>query len=138
MTRRVHSRNKGARFERWLAAYLRDALGLDDSVIRRGLPQSGGAIEPDVVAPMVWIEAKHWNRVTPALIRRTIDQARSQCGGRIWIAVIKETRGEIRCFADREGWPAEFGIAEMVALLTALYYEKGVFDVRNKSKGHDR
>lgn len=57
------SRDKGAAFEREVAARFRDLTGLNDS-IRRGRQDSkdrfvGGTHEPDVVGvPGLWIEAK--------------------------------------------------------------------------------
>lgn len=67
---KLHSRNKGKRFERHVANALK-AMGIP---ARRGLTQSRGAIEPDVVIegrPDIWVECKHHIRVD---IRETLRQ----------------------------------------------------------------
>lgn len=48
-------RNKGARWEREIATRLREVF--HGAEIRRG-QQGDGAVRPDVVCPLVWVEAK--------------------------------------------------------------------------------
>ena len=85
----INSRAKGARFERWVANWLK-GFGLN---ARRGQQFSGGPDSPDVVGwPGVHIEAK-------AVERLNIDQAMSQAvgdaGTNLPLVIHKRNRGPV-------------------------------------------
>jgi len=74
----INSRDKGARFEREVAAWFRDTL-LDPQA-RRGQQFAGGTDSPDVVLPgMEWlhIEAKHVEKLN---IYKAMEQAKRDAG----------------------------------------------------------
>ena len=74
----INSRDKGARFEREVAAWFRDTL-LDPDA-RRGQQFAGGTDSPDVVLPnMEWlhIEAKHVEKLN---IYKAMEQAKRDAG----------------------------------------------------------
>jgi len=74
----INSRDKGARFEREVAAWFRDSL-LDPDA-RRGQQFAGGTDSPDVVLPnMEWlhIEAKHVEKLN---IYKAMEQAKRDAG----------------------------------------------------------
>jgi len=53
----LHSRNKGKRFERFVAKMMKTIYG---DVVRRGWQSRSGQDEPDVICPDWWIECKHY------------------------------------------------------------------------------
>lgn len=72
-------RRKGHNWEREVAKAFREALGLSDKAVKRGLsqPRGGTAEEPDVVLPPElpwWVECKVGARVNPA---GALEQART-------------------------------------------------------------
>lgn len=72
-------RRKGHAWERDVARAFREALGLSDKAVKRGLsqPRGGTAEEPDVILPPGlpwWVECKVGARVNPA---GALDQARA-------------------------------------------------------------
>lgn len=86
----LRSRNKGAGWERDLAARWRERFGLD---CKRGIGQSRNAAEVSDVdgLPGFWIECKHGALPNP---RAALAQAIEACGERpLWCAaVIKDDR----------------------------------------------
>lgn len=91
---KIDARNKGKMFERRVANAMK-AAGLS---ARRGLTQSGGAIEPDVVVDgaEVWIECKHRRRVdiAAAIAQAEHDAGRANNAGTI-VIVGRDTGGDI-------------------------------------------
>lgn len=82
--------NKGKRFERWLANYLSGYFKdeLFSNGIARGANQSrGGAEEPDVRFPLLWIEAKRHKKCKPT---HALRQAIKDTDGRIPVAVCRD------------------------------------------------
>lgn len=70
----INSKRKGKRFELAVVHELRAWPGLKEA--RRGLTQSRGALEPDVVADWPWwIECKSRSALTPALVTHAMAQA---------------------------------------------------------------
>lgn len=71
-------RRKGHSWEREVAKAFREALGLDEKAVKRGLsqPRGGTGEEPDVVLPASlpwWVECKVGARVNPVA---ALEQAR--------------------------------------------------------------
>ena len=82
------SNNKGKRWEREVAAMIREAMPGAD--IRRGWQDRAGSDEPDVICPVYWVEAKHHKLTNP---RAALRQATSDASpGRVPIAVCKDDR----------------------------------------------
>ena len=90
----INSRDKGARFEREVAAWFRDTL-LDPEA-RRGQQFAGGTDSPDVVLPnMEWlhIEAKHVEKLN---IYKAMEQAKQDAGkGKIPTVFMRKNREEM-------------------------------------------
>jgi hypothetical protein len=93
----INSRNKGKVFERLVANLLKTWPGLGDA--RRGLTQSGGAIEPDVTALAwpFWTELKSRRRVDvrAALAQAQRDTLASQGAARPTLMIGRDTGGDI-------------------------------------------
>ena len=88
----INSRDKGARFEREVAAWFRDTL-LDPDA-RRGQQFAGGTDSPDVVLPnMEWlhIEAKHVEKLN---IYNAMKQSKGDCGSGKIPTVFMRKNGE--------------------------------------------
>ena len=83
------SRRKGAAWERALVHRFRDAM--PGAYIRRGLQYRDGAECADVIAPKMWLEAKHHHRTN---LRAALAQAQEASRGRgLWpIAICKDDR----------------------------------------------
>ena len=89
---KINSRDKGARFEREVAAWFRDTR-LDPEA-RRGQQFAGGTDSPDVVLPnMEWlhIEAKHVEKLN---IYKAMEQSKNDCGSGKIPTVFMRKNGE--------------------------------------------
>ena len=83
----INSRSKGARFEREIAAWLRDTFGVE---ARRGQQFAGGPDSPDVIGwPGVHIEAKHVERLN---IEDAMAQAERDAGDAVPVVIHKRNR----------------------------------------------
>ena len=83
----INSRSKGARFEREIAAWLRDTFGVE---ARRGQQFAGGPDSPDVIGwPGVHIEAKHVERLN---LEDAMKQAERDAGDNLPVAIHKRNR----------------------------------------------
>ena len=83
----MNSRNKGARFERELAAWLRDTFGV---AARRGQQFAGGPDSPDVIGwPGVHIEAKHVERLN---VEDAMLQAERDAGDAVPVVIHRRNR----------------------------------------------
>jgi len=84
----VHSRDKGARFERWVADWFRTTFG---TPAHRGQQYKGGPESPDVVGAMpgVHVECKHVERL---YLYKAMEQARRDAGSFIPIVISKSNR----------------------------------------------
>ena len=83
----MHSRRKGARFERELVWRFREVM--PGAEVRRGLQSRGGEVA-DVDCPVFWIEAKRGKRPN---VRGALRQAEHDAPkGRIPVAVIRDDR----------------------------------------------
>ena len=92
----INSRSKGARFERELAAWLRDTFGVE---ARRGQQFSGGSDSPDVIGwPGVHIEAKHVEKLN---IETAMLQAERDAAGRAVPVVIHKRNRTARMLTVR-------------------------------------
>lgn len=85
----IHSKNKGARFEREVAQILQDA-GFES---RRGLQYSGSPDSPDVVSTFPFhIEAK---RVEKLNLENAVQQSKKDAGNKDYCVIHKKNRGEV-------------------------------------------
>lgn len=96
---RINSKEKGKVGERELAKVIAEVTGEE---ARRGLSQSGGAIEADVVGlDGHWVESKFYKNI--AAIRH-LDQAKRDAsangGGVIPVACVRENRGPWAAIVD--------------------------------------
>ena len=92
MSGKINSRSKGARFERELAAWLRDTYGISDA--RRGQQFAGGSESPDVIGWRgVHIEAKHVERLN--LEDAMIQSERDAAGKAVPVVIHKRNRTAI-------------------------------------------
>ena len=83
----MHSRRKGARFERELVWRFREVM--PGAEVRRGLQSRGGEVA-DVDCPVFWIEAKRGRKPN---VRAALKQAEASAPkGRIPVAVIRDDR----------------------------------------------
>ena len=83
----INSRSKGARFEREIAAWLRDTFGVE---ARRGQQFAGGPDSPDVIGwPGVHIEAKHVEKLN---IEKAMRQAKRDSGGNLPVVIHRRNR----------------------------------------------
>lgn|GEM_PF-6024618 len=111
----VDSRNKGKVFERLIANRLRDVFNIPGA--RRGLTQSGGALEPDVTADdgawPFWTECKAMKQVNVQAALRQADRDAGRKQIRSPVLVIgRETGGDIFFalrWSEREAWAEIFG-----------------------------
>jgi len=91
------SRRKGKVFERTVANLLRKWDGVTDS--RRGLTQSRGAIEADVVIPdlRLWLECKHRRRVNVTAALKQAERDRAETGSDALASMVigRDTGGDI-------------------------------------------
>lgn len=107
----VDSRNKGKTFERLVANMLKSKFDLADA--RRGLTQSGGALEPDVTSESwpFWTECKAHSQVN---VQAALRQAERDVGRRGLenpppvLVIARETGGDI-FFAFRWAQRREWG-----------------------------
>lgn len=112
----VNARNKGKVFERLIANRLKGWPGLGGA--RRGLTQSGGAVEPDVVAEWgFWVECKHGDHFSPVAAIRQAQRDIAATGGEGIgrthphpLLVGRHTRGEIFFAAHRAGLEQVVGV----------------------------
>ena len=85
----MHSRRKGARFERELVWRFREVM--PGAEVRRGLQSRGGEVA-DVDCPVFWPEAKRGKQPN---VRGALRQATNAAPpGRIPIAIIRDDRAE--------------------------------------------
>lgn len=112
----VHSRNKGNAFERTVAKMLRESFGVPGA--RRGLTQTGGALEPDVYADdwPFWTECKAHLQVNvqAALRQAERDVTRRDLPNPPPILVIaRETGGDVFFalkLSESEKWAPTFSV----------------------------
>lgn len=82
-------RDKGARFERWVANWFKRHWGCDT---RRGVQYQGGPDSPDVVGLMgVHIECKAVEKLS---IYKAMEQSVNDAGNKIPIVISKKNRKE--------------------------------------------
>ncbi len=83
----INSRSKGARFEREVAAWLRETFGVE---ARRGQQFAGGPDSPDVIGLAgIHIEAKHVERLN---IENAMLQAERDAGNAVPVVIHKRNR----------------------------------------------
>lgn len=108
MSKKINSRQKGARGEREAAATLAAVFGV---AARRGRQFSGSPDSPDVVAdlPGVHFEIKRVERLN---IETALDQATRDAGGKIPVVMHKK---------NRRDWLFSFRVADAPRLIGILY-----------------
>ena len=116
------SRTKGHGFEREIAAWLRDAVGID---AKRGLsqPRGGTAEEPDVLTPggwPLWLELKRGKKTDSRAALRQARNAIATSGADCWPVAI--------CRDDQEEATAMMPL-ELLGLLLLLWDRRSPKDV---------
>ena len=116
------SRTKGHGFEREVAAWLRDAVGID---AKRGLsqPRGGTAEEPDVLTPggwPLWLELKRGKKTDSRAALRQAREAIATSGNDCWPVAI--------CRDDQEDATAMMPL-ELLGLLLLLWDRRSPRDV---------
>jgi hypothetical protein len=86
----LHSRRKGANYERELVHRFREVM--PGAAIRRGLQSRSGGEVPDVECPVFWIEAKRGKKPN---VRAALEQAITAAPeGNVPVAVIRDDKSE--------------------------------------------
>jgi hypothetical protein len=96
------SRDKGARFERYIANHLREELEVDSYRGAQMQAQRSNRL-PDVVLPGFWLECKV--HATQYQVRKAMEQAKEEAPGGVWpTAVTKVDRGDIYVTMTLDDW----------------------------------